>query len=477
MAVTAHRVSTTFPNGLAVCLKGGQGQAVVGPILFGGARFDCLVTETLLNGMSNPNPGKLGVYKSTDTGVNWSELDAAHAPLVDYEGDTWFNVQAFYPAEGGRYVYFVYQVAPDDFTDTMVLIQFDLQTGLWGTPSVEGPQLAVKPGQGSPFAQLVVRTNGDQVILYEDFNLSQVAYVIYSGAWGAPVAITGAPFGSSAVAAQRDPFDSVMFFWNNGNSLNVNTLSSGNVLSAAAFTGWNLSSSLLDTSYPIWIPGTSQFAIALADISGSTIKVVKCAANLSAFSIELVVSSSVQSPRPSYPRLALSGTSLYLVYVNYDDTGFNFTPPRDHLILRCVQTVGASTWGAPVQLFDSLSDTFSPNPHPFTSPNVYNAAFTIYPDGTQAFSLGTVDDNGAFLPSSTPNDFGNQQYYFEIPPATTPTTITLAETLGITASFAFGTVPLPPPPPPPPPFCIINPTPGTGPTAIVYNEPLEKQGS
>ncbi len=32
-------------------------------------------------------------------------------------------------------------------------------------------------------------------------------------------------------------------------------------------------------------------------------------------------------------------------------------------------------------------------------------------------------------------------------------------------------------PPPPPPFCIINPTPGTSPTVVAYDEPLELQGS
>lgn len=138
-------------------------------------------------------PGFIAVFKSTDQGLTWTELDTANRPAIvaTSVGTSPYGCvqkeQVVYVVSGG----------------TLTIDQFNLATGLWGArltsggPTVEDPVATAGMGQNARCFP-AVRSDGSFVILYqgEAFdsstrNRAQAVNWSQAGGWGAPQNTSG----------------------------------------------------------------------------------------------------------------------------------------------------------------------------------------------------------------------------------------------------------------------------------------------
>ena len=147
------------------------GAAVGGPWQYGGALY-IAVTDYTYSAFT-------AVYKSTDNGNTWSELDQAGRPTV-------YGIAQF---DGGHTIVTAFPSAGNGVDGPMHLINFDLSTETWG---------AVYGTSGSPTglqaAYVGFRPDGSIVLLYghfaDIFNQDAAFFATYkAGAWSAALEI------------------------------------------------------------------------------------------------------------------------------------------------------------------------------------------------------------------------------------------------------------------------------------------------
>ena len=130
----------------------------------------------------------LAVMKSTDAGLTWAEVDAADH-LTGHE----VNCSIY---KSGNILYIAWKKrntsAAGDYN--LLISSFNLATEQWASVATGGPN----PGGGATGTKMVIRPNGDYVILTNtgtnrsvvDFPTQGVHYVIYDGSWGSPVLVS-----------------------------------------------------------------------------------------------------------------------------------------------------------------------------------------------------------------------------------------------------------------------------------------------
>ncbi len=433
---TAYIVDAIFPTELGAQCTPGQNFP---PVHYNDATYQVVAREQLFGGDPS-NPSTFAIFKTTNSGVAFTGQDTGAEQTVQFVGSSYNDLAAYYPPEGGSNIYLVYTDGEGD--NTLCLVIFDLATDTWGTPITGGPAAA----QGSPsfFANFIVRTTGEWIIVFKNFG--QVSYVSYNAGWGSPVALQSIVNFNTFINCGRDATDNVVFFGTNGGGqIQTRRLSSGNVLSAIHSSG--ITPPHMDQDQwakPIYT-SDGNFVTAYSDIvyPGTQIHSIKCdAATCASFSTEVIAGpwtsnfdlalgpanplniGPIQGEQGlSWPRLAISsdGLTIYCVYNLNDDS---VAALNTNNITLATQAVGDTTWSVGTAVFDTNSDTLVPDNHiafgidPATPVPVYRMGFAIFSGGTQAFSYGTITFQTADAPSIDPDDFGNNQYYFEIPSIT-----------------------------------------------------------
>jgi hypothetical protein len=148
----------------------------------------------------------LTIYKSTDDGATWSEVDAANSPAGPFAG----AVASSYDATGEK-LYLLFKTT----TTGLKWVDFDLSTELWGTQSATFTAGATI----GPYISLFRRSNGDLIAMYNRLG-SYVYLSVYSGgAWGAETACqTSTDSGNSRPhKAALDSSDTLHFTYTNVN--------------------------------------------------------------------------------------------------------------------------------------------------------------------------------------------------------------------------------------------------------------------
>lgn len=231
---------------------------------------------------------RTGVFKSTDSGVTFTEMDSAHAPLSPPPG---YTTSCFYPASGGSVIYFLAEQGSDRFVNPLAIFSFDMATDTWTTIATGGPT-----ANGSP-VQLMVRTStGEFVFGYAvtGGTTTTIYGVTWSSGWGTPVAL-GTYTGTSAMVSLIgiDNSDKVVILWSSfGDTQNyVNTWTSGGGFSSRSVAfplnvtlwnpfnydegqGWNAQGKFVSAENKIgWClpffptPSTIQPTMLIADMS------------------------------------------------------------------------------------------------------------------------------------------------------------------------------------------------------------------
>lgn len=112
----------------------------------------------------------LAIYKSTDSGANWAEVDAADAPITG---------NASYPFDSFLYdddIYIVYQSA----SGVSTVISFDPGTDQWGASLGNATSASVNADQ----TRILVRSNGEVVVIFTTTSdPSDVHFSVYNGSW------------------------------------------------------------------------------------------------------------------------------------------------------------------------------------------------------------------------------------------------------------------------------------------------------
>lgn len=111
------------------------------------------------------------IWKSTDSGVNWSEVDSANHPSVRSSD------QAIDTHRSGNTLYILYTPSAGA---TLAIIPFDLTTDTWGTPITGGPTTTAQH-----FHKVVKRSGGTYVVIWTDLDggYRRINAVTYSGSW------------------------------------------------------------------------------------------------------------------------------------------------------------------------------------------------------------------------------------------------------------------------------------------------------
>lgn len=163
------------------------GNQFYGPFEYGGNYYS--VVEVGQASSSYWVDWYLAMMKSTDNGATWLEVDAANHPLGHEVSASIF--------QSGNVIYIAYKKRNSSTIGdyNLTITSFDLTTELWDTTPITG---GPNPGGGYTGTKLVIRPNGDYVILTStgtsrsavDFPAVGVHYVIYDGSWGAPIPVT-----------------------------------------------------------------------------------------------------------------------------------------------------------------------------------------------------------------------------------------------------------------------------------------------
>jgi len=182
---TGSKLSGGVPDSSAI-----GGQMGVKPWVFrygtGMTYFMVLATPTA--------PFTVTVWKTTNGGSSWTQMDAAHQPN---SGGSGLSVNCYYP--GGSTVYMVY-VPADVAADDIAVNSFNFSTGLWGGESpilaADGALAGFSPGLGGGLH--ITRLSNGNIYVFWIGNTTNGAthgplwYCLFSGGvWGTITLLTG----------------------------------------------------------------------------------------------------------------------------------------------------------------------------------------------------------------------------------------------------------------------------------------------
>ena len=487
----------------------------VGSIYWNGNRYLPAIEYDVVS-----NTTHLMMFKSTDNGDTWNPVDRAGAQAATV-GYTYYP---HYPQIPGATIYCFY--ANGNFPR---LIHFDLTTETWGSPSAD----AISQSQSNPSMAMTVLSDGTEVIIYVVLVAGQRQYQIktYSGGvFSAPVVVDtfSALFTLPALAV--DSNDRVFIAYG-GTAPSATKVA---VFAGGVITGTStIAASEIPCGPGIYIPSIDSiwFPSQTDPASGRSVGVIKGtptsapvwttenpgAVNPTLYNLKIpglaiqddnhifivwnaVINAGTGEHQIQYMEKVSLG-AWGSVQVIWDTTATPLVPPSafpgdEELEIQ----VGFShnTLDMTVALFQEfpiiggfcgtvyyLSKEFAPltlsiacpvSPLTATVGVLYISLAPVVTGGTSPFTFTLLSgppwmtiDPATGIVSGIPTVVGSFTY-----------TIKVTDSLGATATV---TAPCPlsvssgAQPPPPPPFCIINPVPGTGPTAVVYDEPTELQGS
>lgn len=214
-----------------------------GPFEHGGATYVlALVTDAVTR-----TPVRTGVFKSTDSGATFTEMDSGNAPLSP-PGE--YTTSCFYPATGGSVLYILAQQGVAfPGANPLGIFSFDMSTDTWTTIATGGPNASdIAPNQ------LLARTSTGEFVAFYNF-VSGTTYNVYAvtcssgGAWGVPSLLGAASDGVHTANVDLmgiSGTDTVVMVWtsNQDGAYYVNTWTSGGGFSSksVAFpysTPWN----------------------------------------------------------------------------------------------------------------------------------------------------------------------------------------------------------------------------------------------
>jgi hypothetical protein len=157
------------------------------------------------NGANPPVAALLHCYQSTNNGVTWTELDLAHAVAVTqpnanlYYGSPTAAVQINATTFVVAFTQWNYTAADPP---TLQLIDFHMDTGLWGAISAAGPTVPLIPitlsvQYRASDGSITVEWDGQQETVGGS-SYNRAFYAIYNAGWGAAIAIDPAQTGSTS---------------------------------------------------------------------------------------------------------------------------------------------------------------------------------------------------------------------------------------------------------------------------------------
>ena len=282
---------------------------------------------------------RLLMYRSTDGGNTWAEVDAAHHP-------TNANGQMDAVLVGST-IHLVYTLV-----STNALIVQTFANDLWGTASASGPACpGYSGGLTGCILQILVRSNGDRVIAYQSAQAAgqdRVSVVVYaSGAWGGAQLVGSSSTNWNLQAACLGATDRVHMLYTKGTAFTTlyhRSLSNTNVLDTEAValnavmdsvqSVWN------PVSTPVYNPAATEIVCAFHATASPFLRVVRFAsqANPASFPITNVSTMTPDdSSSGSVGVCLLLGSVIHLIFL--DATSSDLYRTSDG---------GNNTWVAPV---------------------------------------------------------------------------------------------------------------------------------
>ena len=381
----------------------------------------------------------MAVYKSTDQGLTWAEMDVAGKPAGA------FTIRKFFDDTSNDLISILY--TPDNINHRFV--NFSTATDTYGTPSNSVNLAGYTP------EVFWHKLAGTPVIILTTGSTSHYATTYNGSSWSA----IGAPiktFGSTGFITTgfRDGAGvyHALIVLNSSTTLNYIEINDSLVVTnpVLLYTGGN---SIFQVS-PLVTDGAKQYLSASITESPSTYSVrgfVGSALVSPSWSNALADSLTVFD-QATYPDAVIDKDGNFVVF--WTVLGSSFDETR-------MATFNGSTFDAFVLFYDAVT-----NPPP--NADVFNFIHTW---GAHQFGDGTWVAGTAMETT----DLGGSCTGFILTTAMSAiaTTVDIALGLGISFSFGFSGGP---PGPNPPPFCIPVPV-SNNPDVIAYNEPLERTGS
>ncbi|HEY9015968.1 MAG TPA: hypothetical protein VIM84_13015, partial [Gemmatimonadales bacterium] len=155
--------------------------ARVGPYAYGGDLFTVLLSTT---------SGALGVWKSSDSGATWGEVDAANHPSVPYNASSpsdasYYQLESYAVDTISSYLYVAYYTGTPAAPAIRVR-RFNMATSAWSTTFTGPSPAAVDLGTVvGPFRPLYIACRGvdDFVLIYFDIvsSLGVTKWTAYAG--------------------------------------------------------------------------------------------------------------------------------------------------------------------------------------------------------------------------------------------------------------------------------------------------------
>lgn len=172
------------------------------------------------------------IYKSTDNGATWTEMDTGNAPDdVTLTLDSNGNFKAAASWESGDIIPITYVRSSDD---TLVYIPFDASTDTYGASITGGP------GDVEDHGVELRNTDGEAIVLFKDSSDDLMYYVKNDGSWGTPVAVGDSVTNLSYVELLQQSTGVMHFLYSSPGSTSLavweslyhRSLSTGDVLSS-----------------------------------------------------------------------------------------------------------------------------------------------------------------------------------------------------------------------------------------------------
>lgn len=305
-----------------------------GPYAYGGNYY--LFTSYLPLGVGN---GYVRVFKSAAL-QTWAALDTANEPLATY-------VNGGHGIDTCR-VSNVIHVCYLDAVGNYALTTFNLATETWGAKITGGPTQNVFEASKFNPGLLAVLSSGDRIIGYHlasGGTPTESRYVVYNGAWQAPVTINNASRLLMSIA--QDNSDRVHFLtYNNGDRTYRDYVLAAGVLAApvSVFTTNNASTFCGKVAYN---SGTDTILFSFTQVN---------------VNIEVIVAEGTPSAAPVYTTTVLgdSGPILNFVFsacIVGSTLQFVVVIREDETLVYFKKTAGV--WGAETQYW-TLTDGSSP---------------------------------------------------------------------------------------------------------------------
>lgn len=268
----------------------------------------------------------VGVFKSTDSGATWANMDSAHRPSNNIGKNVFFDsatglIHVSTVSLGGGGGWSVYT--------------FDTGTDLW---SAAGP-LATPTGSKSA---IYVKSDGTLVNLYEFADVERRTFA--AGTWAAAASLIA---GNNVQGALVDGSDNGHVLYNSGATLKY-------VLASPTYVaGSPVSLGTFDLGRPdfkFWGPNV----VAAWTNTHSLVVAIGTPLSGAAFT-NYTVATSALSDHLSYPTLAVDKDGNLVVF--WVEIDYSQSPVVDRLWMSTFD--GVSSWGAPVLFYDEITNPAS----------------------------------------------------------------------------------------------------------------------